>query len=211
MTINQTFDQVYCINLKRRTDRRAHAESEFKKHGIEVEWIEGIDSKELSLPATLISSDGTPVMPGDLGCTASHSKVCKLAKERGFKNYLVIEDDAIFCKNFIELFPLYIVQVPNDYDFLYIGGSINGEQYAISENVVKSTNVYTTHAMAVKETVYDALIEVWEKQNEKVDLCVASLQSRFNTYAFRPFLIGQRPSYSDILEKDTDYEHLRVN
>ena len=35
--------KYYCINLKDRTDKREHAESEFAKLGIEVEIVEAVD------------------------------------------------------------------------------------------------------------------------------------------------------------------------
>jgi hypothetical protein len=41
---------------------------------------------------------------GQAGCVLSHRKVISLAKERGYKNILVIEDDNVFGKNFNELF-----------------------------------------------------------------------------------------------------------
>lgn len=211
MEFNKYFDTIFCINLKRRLDRRKQAELEFIKHGFDhVQWIPGVDGRELSIPRT-ISSDGLPVSAGDIGCVLSHLKAVKVAKLNDLNNYLVIEDDCQFVNNFNELFSAYIQQVPNDWEILYLGHSINGTKHFVHNNVVKATNIFTTHAVAFKHTVYDSLIEIWEKQNEKVDIALATLQSKYNTYAFEPFLIGQRPSYSDILERPTDYKHLRVN
>lgn len=208
--INETFDGVFCINLMRRPDRRAQAEAEFAKHGIYVEWVPGVDGKELNIPP-MTSSDGLPVRPGDIGCVRSHLKTVKLAKINELENYCIFEDDVVFHNNFNELFPVFISQLPNDWGIAYLGGSHNGTKHFVSNNIVKAHDIFTTHAVAFKHTVYDALIEVWEKQNEKVDLALATLQTKFNTYAFEPFLVGQRASYSDILEKETYYKHLDVN
>lgn len=208
--LNDYFSSVFCINLKRRPDRRAQAESEFVNHRIQVEFIEGVDGRELSMPHT-ISSDGLLVSKGDIGCCLSHAKAARLAKINELENYLVYEDDCEHIDNFNELFPAYMSQVPDDWHILYMGGSINGTKHFVHNNIVRATNIFTTHAVAFNHTVYDSLIEIWEKQNEKVDIALATLQTKFNTYAFDPFLVGQRASYSDILEKETDYKHLRVN
>lgn len=208
--LNSTFDAVFCINLKRRTDRRAQAEAEFAKHNIHVEWIPGVDGRELNLPH-MISSDGLPVQKGDIGCCLSHAKAAKLAKINQLNSYLVFEDDCIIRDDFNNLFSAYISQVPDDWHMIYLGGSHNGTKYFVQSNVVRATNIFTTHAVAFKHTIYDSLIEIWEKRNEKVDIALATLQTKFNTYAFEPFLVGQRASWSDIQEKDTYYEHLDVN
>ena len=210
MRVNEFFDHVFVINLRRRFDRLIQITKELENHNIEAEVIEAIDGNDLVLPE-IISSDGLKPSNGDIACSLSHSKVCKLAKERGYKNYLCLEDDCMFSENFEDKFTNYITQVPADWGFLYIGGSINCEQVSvISDNIVEAVDVFTTHAMGVREDVYDDLINLWEQRNEKVDLCVAQLQKKYKTYCFNPFLIGQKPSYSDILNKYTDYKHLRV-
>lgn len=210
MRVNEFFDHVFVINLKRRFDRLIFITQELEKHNIEAEVIEAIDGNDLEL-REIISSDGLKCSRGDIACALSHSKVCKLAKKRGYKNYLVLEDDGIFSDNFEIKFSDYINQLPLDWQFIYIGGSINCEQVSVvSDNIVEAIDVYTTHAMGIKSDVYDELIQLWEMKGEKVDLCVAQLQKKYKTYCFTPFLIGQRPSYSDILNKHTDYKHLQV-
>lgn len=211
MRVNEFFDHVFVINLKRRFDRLISITKELEKHNIEAEVIEAIDGNELELPE-IISSDGLKCSSGDIACALSHSKVCKLAKERGYKNYLCLEDDAVFKNNFDFWFDLQIAQLPEDYDLVYLGGSHNGPciRVEFAASICRGTKIFTTHAIGVRNTIYDSLIELWEQKNEKVDICVASLQTKFNTYAFNPFIVGQRPSYSDILNKHTDYKHLQV-
>lgn len=208
--INSFFDAIFCINLLRRPDRKAQAEAEFARHNIHVQWIPGVDGRELDLPH-MISSDGLRISNGDIGCCLSHAIAANVAKDNKLDNYLIFEDDIQCIDNLNEVFPAYMEHVPTDWEILYLGHSINGTKHFIHNNVVRATNIFTTHAVAFKHTVYDSLIEIWEKRNEKVDIALATLQTKFNTYAFEPFLVGQRASWSDIQEKDTYYEHLDVN
>jgi GR25 family glycosyltransferase involved in LPS biosynthesis len=209
MRVNDFFENVFYINLKRRPDRLEQINQELEKHGIGAELVEAIDGNDLEQP-TVASADGLMPSRGDIACALSHAKVCRMAKERGLRNYLVVEDDAVFAKEFDFLFSGIIEILPSDYDIVYLGGSHNEKAIPITHNIVRGTKIFTTHAIGVRETMYDALIDVWEKRNEKVDIAVASLQKQFNCYAFNPFIVGQRPSHSDILNRFTDYKHLRV-
>ncbi len=209
MRVNDFFDQIFFINLRRRTDRLREINQELEKHGIWAEMVEAIDGNDLDEP-TVMSADGLLPSRGDIACALSHAKVCRMAKERGLKNYLILEDDCQMIPDFNDRFENYSLQVPLDFGLLYLGGSHNGKTYTVRENLVRVTKTFTTHAMGVNHRIYDALIEAWEKKNEKVDVAAASLQGRFNCYAFNPFIVGQRPSHSDILNKFTDYKHLQV-
>ena len=71
------FDEIYCINLERRTDRWNQCKSEFDKIGIadRVIKFDAFDNKE------------NPKK----GCYDSHLSVIKLAYERKLKNVLIFE------------------------------------------------------------------------------------------------------------------------
>ena len=72
-------DGIFYINLERRTDRRDLIEMDLNKVSIKAERFVGI-----------------PFEPGIVGCGKSHLSVMKLAKERGYKNVLILEDDFTF-------------------------------------------------------------------------------------------------------------------
>lgn len=74
-------DKVFYINLDRRKDRRSHTESLLESYGIPAERFVAI-----------------PHSHGLYGCGLSHLAVLKLAKERGYKNVLILEDDILINK-----------------------------------------------------------------------------------------------------------------
>ena len=77
------FDAILYINLEKRQDRKESILNEFMRMDIPDNFIHRIDAiyvKEC----------------GHLGCTKSHLKALEYAKEKGFKNVLILEDDFIF-------------------------------------------------------------------------------------------------------------------
>ncbi len=208
MSLTYSDHPAFCINLKRRPDRRSEAEAEFAKYQIPVMFIDGVDGKELNFPVT-VSRDSQVVSKGDYGCTLSHLSVVKLAKEKKLPYYWVFEDDIEFHPDLQQLLIPFLHQVPENWDMVYLGGNHDGGIDKVTENVYRMRHSFATHAMIIKETIYDALIEVWGGGPEKVDVGVASLHSKFNCYVLRPHLAFQRNSFSDILERFTIYDHLR--
>jgi DNA-dependent RNA polymerase auxiliary subunit epsilon len=207
--LKKHFEHIFCINLARRKDRREEAEKEFEKYKITgVEFIEAVDGKTLDFEKT-ISKDGSEVSRGDWGCTLSHLSVVKIAKERGLKNYFVFEDDAKMIEGFNDdLIESYMRYVPLDWSLLYFGGSHIGDLQKVNHRISKMTETYTTHAIGVNSSMYDELINVWSNI-EKVDLGISSLHRKFNCYCTNQKLIYQGDGFSDILEKQVSYEHLK--
>ena len=80
--MSQYISHIFYINLDYREDRREEIESELAKY----ELLE----KSERFPGIRVVNQGI------LGCTKSHLGVIKLAKERGYKNVLILEDDFEF-------------------------------------------------------------------------------------------------------------------
>lgn len=209
--INNYRGELFVLNLERRPDRKEEARQEFARVGLlhQVTWIKATDGKLLDFPRT-ISADQQIVSQGDLGCTRSHLHCACVAMEEGHPWYGVFEDDVVFHKDFVELFPEFLKNVPDDWDMIYFGGNHDQPLQPVNRYVSRMTRTFTTHAMIVRSTIYDALIDVLNRV-EKVDVAICSLHARYNCYVFQPHLAIQRPSYSDILERYADYQHLISN
>jgi GR25 family glycosyltransferase involved in LPS biosynthesis len=72
-------DQVVYINLQKRPDRLAHIETLLSQYDI---------------PATRF--DAVEHSHGLYGCGQSHLAVLKLARDNGWKNVMILEDDIVF-------------------------------------------------------------------------------------------------------------------
>ena len=104
-------DHVYCINLARRPDRRLTAQEQFDREGLDVEFIEAIDGKELGIGP-------------EQGCAWSHLSVWKDMADKGYGTALIFEDDCVLETNFknklhqiLELFKEHEI----DWDLINLG------------------------------------------------------------------------------------------
>ena len=95
--------KAYVINLSRSTERRAHMVRELRKAGINHEFVEGVEGRDLDLSDTSLvfpTWEGrSPLWPGVVGCMLSHLKVYKKVLENSVERALVLEDDVILPKD----------------------------------------------------------------------------------------------------------------
>jgi len=196
-------DKIFYINLDKRTDRRQDIEYELQRFGL-------MDHGTVErFPA--ISTPGR----GIVGCTYSHLAVYKLAKERGYKNVLIFEDDFVFlstkkdfyenmCKLFHVDFDVCMLAyhntrdaVPTEYDFL-----------------MRTVEAQTGSGYIVNSSIYDRLIQLfewaaplldetdrhWIYANDQVWKCL-QCEDDVKWYCFKERIGKQQDGYSDNSEK----------
>lgn len=105
----------YCINLARRPDRREHAEQEFKKHGLDVEFVTAVDGDDIILPELSIKACEYYAKE-NWACVLSHLSIIN----RATAEYIcVFEDDVKLCEGFSEQMASID---PPEFDIFYLGG-----------------------------------------------------------------------------------------
>jgi GR25 family glycosyltransferase involved in LPS biosynthesis len=205
--LNITFDRVFVINLDRRRDRMHSFNVHSIRSGIEkYERISAIDGRDLEFTNPLNLNHFSA---GDVGCALSHRRVVSVAKKNNLESYVVFEDDVELRKGFNQLFPIFWQEVPLDWDLVYFGANHNNTNpVRVSDKVLKVNGSYTTHAMAVRNTIYEDLLKIWENPCKQVDVLLSEIHHKYNCYCFYPNLAGQKKGFSDILNKDVDYDFL---
>jgi hypothetical protein len=76
-------DGVMFINLEDRKDRLAQITGELERHGVPQGMVHRVDA---------VPND----VCGHLGCTRSHMRAMEHARERGWRRFIVLEDDFVF-------------------------------------------------------------------------------------------------------------------
>lgn len=195
-------DHIFYINLDHRVDRKNEIECELRRFELEGERLSAISHKI-----------------GSCGCTKSHIEVLKLAKERGYKNILILEDDFEFTvsKEILEqnLNELFTKNINFDVCFLSynLQKSIPIHDYPFIQRVISSQ---TASAYIVNNHFYDDLIDLFSysvsmfERNDyhwlyAHDQAWKQIQPLGNWICFTERLGKQRASMSDNTCVFTDY------
>ena len=194
-------DKIFYINLDRRLDRRAEIEGELSRMGLSGERFPAIEH-----------------VKGYIGCSLSHLELIKIAKQREYKNVLILEDDFQFSlsKEKLEKNMTTFFESNLSYDLVML--AYNGKPNPESSNgtVSKVNNAATTAGYLVHTKVYDALIGNYESGIKKlietdnhrgwaIDKHWRSLLKNKEWYLFNERMGKQRKSYSDIEKRVVNY------
>ena len=181
--------KVIYINLEHRVDRKQEIEQELQKY-FPVDKILRFNAIKES--------------HGGIGCTKSHIAVLEMAIKEKWSNYLVVEDDAIYSKNFDNGYSLLEKLIKKSYDVITLG-----TVYANHTSEFKLLSGQTTTAYIVHQKYYQTLLQNFKDGLTgflmtgnypvfSIDQYWKRIQPRDNWYCIIPSLMIQRSGYSDI-------------
>lgn len=183
--------EVYCINIKSRTDRWEKVSEQFKKININPTRFEAVENKQ------------NPVA----GCRASHLAILKEVKRKN-ENVFIFEDDAHFInENIIYLGNILEDLLNIEWDMFYLGGNILRPAYQTSKYLARLSHCYSTHSYGINKNFLEKLIFNIENNHQfPIDVIYGDyIVPNFRCYISIPMLCIQAESYSDILKKNIDY------
>jgi GR25 family glycosyltransferase involved in LPS biosynthesis len=202
-------DHIFYINLDKRKDRLAEINDEFERMGI--------SATHAPERFTAIETPGF----GILGCGMSHYEVLRLAKIRGYKNILILEDDFTFLID-APAFDKEVRQIFEngvDFDvvmFAYNLGVAEEPDNAKSPFLRRVFSASTASCYLVNGHYFDTLIDLytfsipllestqkhWEYANDAV---WKGLMERDKWYITNTRCGKQRASFSDNSNEFMDY------
>jgi glycosyl transferase family 25 len=179
---------TYIINLQHREDRRQHIISELTK--LEISNFQIVDGIQKDIPR--------------LGCSESHIKCIQLAKENKLPYVLILEDDAVFTDNIIEILNNAFAEIQTlDWDMLFLGANLQAPTTPVSPALLKLQGAYTTHAYIVHRRFYDIILNL--ELDFEIDVCYSKLMATHNIFMCNPMIAYQLPSHSDLQDGFRDY------
>ena len=195
MLFKKFIDKIYCINLKKRIDRKKEILKHTKKLSLNINFFEAIEHKN-----------------GALGCLLSHIKIIELAKKRNLRRIMIIEDDCVFKTNKLEF---NSKNLPDDWEMLYLGGDIadvyedKTNKKFLEKEWIKM-KCYSTHCYIIGKQSYDIILE---KLNNHLDnnfkpidvIYKDEIHSRQKSYILKTQPAHQLDTYSDIEQKYIKY------
>ena len=128
------FDEIFVINLRRRSDRRERLETTFDILNVDVRFFDAIDGKT-TINGKYLEELGVRLLPnyedpynrrpmnyGELGCFFSHFFIWKEIVEKNFSNgVLIFEDDVRFDPFFKSKLERVFSNRSFDWDLIYLG------------------------------------------------------------------------------------------
>lgn len=188
-------DKVFFINLDHRSDRLSEIQGELESHGL-------IDLSE-RFPAIRHETIG------GVGCGRSHIEVLKIAKERGYSQILILEDDFMFTVGSSEFAECLRKIDGLEFDVCFLSADLMAiSSHQSHDFLYKVHEAQTASGYIINSHYYDALIKVFsdaviqfEATNchwlYAIDVAWKPLQARDNWICLNPKVGKQRPSYSD--------------
>lgn len=170
--MNDYFDQIYCLNLDRRSDRMEVARKRFEFVDLRVERFNAIDGQVVK---PLWRSAERPLFknPSYLACALSHLSMYQQALDRGCERLLVVEDDVRVHRNLSTLAPEVLSNLPDDWDlvhFAFIPLSDDllhwdyrqlSAQKAPEPGLYKSKNLWSLMAYGISARLMKHLLQVY--------------------------------------------------
>ena len=143
------FDGIFCLNRDDQPERWADMTARFVT--LDIAWR--------------VERFGAVAMPGrpHLGCLLSFRAMIAEARRRHYANVLVIEDDAVFLDDTVNVLGAAIAELAErPWDLLYLGGCVWSQTFpnaAGSQFLQIPAGMTCTHAVAFNATVYDRILD----------------------------------------------------
>jgi len=179
--------KTYCINLKKRKDRKIKMKRIARKKKIKFILIKGIEG-------------------GHIGCKKTHCHIIKNAVKNKYDIIWIMEDDIKVVA------PLQINECPKNWDILFLGGEII-KKYNL-ETTNKEwiwCQSYFTHSYIINlknEKLVNEILAI--ENNNKIksykQFITTKICKKYLTYIHNPILMTQYDDYSDCEKQDISYE-----
>jgi GR25 family glycosyltransferase involved in LPS biosynthesis len=193
------FDDIICINLEHRKDRK--------------KYVIGIFNK-LNIPIKILNVSKHP-QGGTYGCFESHMKIINYMHETGKENILVFEDDIIPTQSYnikhIEN-AIQFMKKNDTWDLFYLGyfpfnfNKLFFNSKAVSNNII-NYNPLATHSYCINQRAISKILSNYEKYIGKMHIDVYFSQyANLNNYSYLPILFDQQLCFKNDIEPNNLWE-----
>ena len=206
--VNDVFDKVYVISLKKDVNKKHCMSNKLGSLGIKFEFFEAIDGSiepyitsynaykklpydspgshfyELSRRMKAIRS------PGAYGYLLTWQKLLTYCVKSSYKNILVFDDDAIFDTNFNTKFNIFMDNISGNWKIITLGVSQHIWKNVNIKNHYYNTPVYTdgSFAIGINYSVYDLLLKETNKLNCAFDSGpIRSIYAKYHDNCFTSY------------------------
>jgi GR25 family glycosyltransferase involved in LPS biosynthesis len=209
--------EAYYINLDEREDRRQYIEAQIARSiwlkpickrwgGINGRYLNPRDYLDILNQQTILDIEsgtiekwGTSMTYGALGCLLTYFNLFEKISA-GNSPVLTLEDDAVFAPNFDTNLEKIIKELPEDFDFCYLGyGDTKFTQIDYSESLfIPRDHFVCWYGMIFSPKGASKLLDILPPVRWQLDGEVSKKMELFNTYAVKDRLV----LYNDFFESN---------
>jgi GR25 family glycosyltransferase involved in LPS biosynthesis len=209
-------DKIYICHYHKLTDRKKAMMDQLDEFGMtEYVFVENFDKdswdiKSINEQYPKINAPETRMSPAEKSLALKHSWIVQDTQEKGYSSVLVLEDDAVLCKNFVEHFNRYKQQLPEDWDIGWVGSCFH-----LREPHISGVNVYKTnrgsrcgHAYCLSRQFAVKMAKEFRNINLPADTYYNYIVKNFsvNNYWFQPPLALQSLEFCSSLNENPNHK-----
>lgn len=160
---------------------------------------------------------------GHRGCALSHLKALTYAKEAGWQNVLILEDDFLPCREakvITNNIRFLIDSLKDEWDVLLVGGNVISFKKGPLPGIFRVLEAQCAHGYIVNQSYFESLISCFRKAYEEmkedifyfdslpkaIDQAWKALQLKDRWY-FKEVMAQQADSFSDIMAQRRSRVH----
>lgn len=195
MRIQEFVDGGFYINLDHRKDKNEVMVNQLKSLGLN-EFIERFSAVAAFDTIDYRVTDNEKMFLLGKATSQSHKNIIQIAKDRNYKNVLVLEDDALFHNNDIAISiiekSLDELSKIEDWDVFFLGANLHDKELNLqSDHLVKCDCCISSHAYILNGKCFDKVLSNgFDKPFDVMDIF---LNNQFkNKYITYPATVIQR-------------------
>lgn len=196
MKIQDFISGGYYINLDYRQDKNKHMQDELLKHGL-GNYIHRFSAISAFDKIEYIKEDHDKMIAASSATALSHRSVIEKAKQLGWENILILEDDAQFyeCAEYkgIEVVEKALDQlsVIDNWEIYFLGANLYDTTLTLSSpNLIKCNCCVSTQAYILNSNTFDTILN-----QDKITHMDVFLNNTFNQkYISYPLAVIQKPN-----------------
>lgn len=185
-------DKIYVINMEKDIKRKKDTLESFEKYKIPLLAKNSnyeIKKAEDWTKKTAPKSFRGPTNGGAYGCCISHLKCIDDAIENNYDTILIMEDDLMYHKNFIEEWNS--ICIPNDWNILYLSATqIKWDKVVLNKEkkYYKACKSLGGTAYILKKNLFLYIKKLFFELRKPIDELLIIIQDRFNCIVLYPNL-----------------------
>lgn len=208
-------DKIYICHYKKLTARKKHITEQLHKFGLTDYYFveEEFDKDTWNMEEVLKeypNINDTEMLNSTKSLSLKHAWIVQDMHNNGYSSVLVLEDDAVFCDDFVNKFNAYVEQMPPDWDIGWVGSCFH-----LKEPEKPGVNVYRTnrgsrctHAFCLSKHFATRMADEMRKVTGPPDFYYNHIVEKFdlNNYWFQPPLALQSLDFPSSCNKNPNHK-----